>query len=478
MDGRGDDDYHRENDPTGAFLSTPEYQEAPLSDQINVCRAWLQRNSNSTNSVAMQMLLLSLEQQLQKDQQLQAMALGSVRARYPVLHDRTLSKPYSPKNHGSAQVVEVGRGEEGEENVVEHYRQSIKELTGDDDFWKAGLWPSPPEADINCDSESCALSRVVAVVMSVLLGMKLNDVVEVVTNRTLAGVECNLLLIYKPNRLPFLCIEVKKPGNTPQDQHAVFHGDISNGQNLVAGELYDECKAIELFGFDKHGGVVGMVSTGNHWHLTCTRSFPNTPDDLVRGLKTLVSTSQEWREDFLDNNDKDKENAVGISLEQSKVAFNDDEEKSETTDDDDNDDDDDEQTNRRTLYASRVVPDLQHDKSGVNVAQAGEQIVQLVVLYMFQACSTLVGLLNSNNQPTMNIVLRPKMPCRFLTNNECVFSFGTVKLLRLVNEKFLRGGEKLNRYMSSILSAVANSETAAWVSPQAGPRAVRSNFFA
>jgi len=68
---------------------------------------------------------------------------------------------------------------------------------------------------INCDSESCAQMHVVQVLQSVLRGMKLCGCIDVVTNRTLAGAECDVLLVYKPNRLPFSCIEVKTPGNTP-----------------------------------------------------------------------------------------------------------------------------------------------------------------------------------------------------------------------------------------------------------------------
>jgi len=97
----------------------------------------------------------------------------------------------------------------------------------------------------------------------------------------------------------------------------------------------------------------------------------------------------------------------------------------------------------RILHASRVVPDLLDDKlqNDIKVANAGEAIIQLVVLYVLQACSTLVGLLDSNNLPTKHITIRPKMPCRVLTNNEDVFSFGTVPLTQFNPAKFLPNGE-------------------------------------
>jgi hypothetical protein len=179
-------------------------------------------------------------------------SLASLRTQYPVLKDRTASLPYTPVNHEGATIVESI-------NIF----PSIDGLV-DVDFWNTGLWALPQEAkDINCDSEAHAQSHVVTILKSVLAGLKLADVVEIVDNRTLAGTECDILLVYKPNRLPFSTIEVKKPANTPEARRMIFYGQ--EDKNLIAGELYDECKAVELFGFDR---VVGMVTTGNHWRLT------------------------------------------------------------------------------------------------------------------------------------------------------------------------------------------------------------------
>jgi hypothetical protein len=133
---------------------------------------------------------------------------------------------------------------------------------------------------IKCDSESDAQSHVKAIVQSVLRGL---GVVELVGNRTLAGVECDILLLYKPNRLPFATVEVKKPGNTLKSLRMTFDGE-GEGQrrNLVAGQVLDECNAIKMFGYNQ---VVGLIITGNMWRMVCTTPIatPSTAKTTTTG---------------------------------------------------------------------------------------------------------------------------------------------------------------------------------------------------
>jgi hypothetical protein len=279
-------------------------------------------------------------------------------------------------------------------------------------LWSAGLWATPQANEISCDSETDAVSHVVAILKSVLIGLQLNDVVGTIVNRSLAGCECDILLVYKPNRLPFSTTEVKKPANSLDDRHMLFHG--RDNKNLIAGELYDECKAVELFGFDK---VFGMVTTGNHWRLTCTKK--ETEDEFVDGLDTVV---QRLRGHVAGRKVGPGEDATSPS--QSEVFFEEEELSSGTCE--------------RILYTSQVVPTLTTDHNDIDagVASAGEATVKLVVLYVLKACLSLLDMLDLN-RPESSIVIRPKMPCRVLTQNGATFEFGSVSLTQLELKKFI-----------------------------------------
>ena len=410
--------------PNNLFLFTAEYKNAATEERIRRCVAWLQENHGPAWRGSVQLQLES-EQRLETvERRLHELSLASVRTHYPKLLDRTDSAPYWPTNHASAKVVEVPE-------FIGSCREVITQLTDTNDFWEAGLWAAKQERTINCDSEDRAQNHVVSVVESVLRALKLDNVVEAVTKRTLAGTECDVLLIYKPNRLPFSCIEVKKPGNTPGDRRKVFYGENSSSgenENLVAGELYDECRAVGLFGFENEDtGVVGMVATGNHWRLASTRRLTNTADDLIRSWEFLAQQSPESG----GGEDAEEENVVTISPEQSEPIFveQDGDENGGETD--------------RILYTSNVVPAL--EETDDNVTQAGVQIVQLVVLYVVQACSTLAKLLEINEHPSSKICKRRKMPCRVLTNNESTFSFSTVSVERLQDQSFPPNGKQTRR---------------------------------
>jgi len=415
------------------FLFTAEYEAAAIAERIRRCQEWLEENPGHTWSRVVQIKLEGEQSKLELEQsklELEQRSLASVRTYYPKLLDRTDSAPYWPTKHKSAKVKEESA------DLLVRYRDAIEKVTNTDGFWKAGLWAAKLNHTINCDSEDRAQRHVVSIVESVLIALKLDNCVEAATKRTIVGTECDVLLIYKPNRLPFSCIEVKKPGKTPEDQNKVFYGESSSSsenENLVAGELFDECKAVGLFGFEDEHGVIGMVATGNHWRLASTRPLAIAADDLISGWESLVQQNQESGQCVDWGEDADRDNFVGISPQQSDVVL----------DSGDGDKDEDSGETDRILYASSVVPALTDTDD--NVTRAGEQIVQLVVLYVLHACSTLARLLKINEHPLNEIFIRPKMPCRVLTNNNKTFSFSTVSVKQLQVQTFPPNGKNTKR---------------------------------
>ena len=164
---------------------------------------------------------------------------------FPALTDATSSTPYFPINHTSATMTQA-----------QHERFPIEELFRD--FWRA---PFVRESKI-CDSEITAQHAVVELLQAVLKGMKIEDRVDIVEMRNLAGTECDVLLVYKENRLPFAVIEVKKPGKSKEDRNIIWEGIAEKGGNRVAGEIFDEMKAVQLFGFPS---VTGIPSIKAKW---------------------------------------------------------------------------------------------------------------------------------------------------------------------------------------------------------------------
>jgi hypothetical protein len=66
-----------------------------------------------------------------------------------------------------------------------------------------------------CDSESGVLAFMVPpLLVATIKALRLSDAVGIAMDRSLAGFECNLLRLYKPNKLPFATVEVKKLGST------------------------------------------------------------------------------------------------------------------------------------------------------------------------------------------------------------------------------------------------------------------------
>ena len=96
-------------------------------------------------------------------------------------------------------------------------------------------------------------------------------------NRRITGIECDILLLYGKNRIPFSAVEIKKNGG-PIFVQAIFEDGESVDEKLkgkVQGENLAQLQQIQLFGFDK---VFGLISDGNHSMITCTGAFGKTTD--------------------------------------------------------------------------------------------------------------------------------------------------------------------------------------------------------
>ena len=346
-------------------------------------------------------------------------SLEAVKTNFPALNDTTLSLPYYPENHCHADIVPNNRMA----GILGGIEREF--LNQDSSFWKAPF----VEEGGNCDSESEAQHLVVCLLKAVLKGLNLDEIVEISQNRTLAGAECDVLLVYKPNRLPFAVIEVKKPANSELGRTLVFEGrpiedatedgkEVLTG-NRVAGEVFAEMKAIQLFGSST---VTGMISTGNQWRIVGLLNDDQN-SEILSNFKKLLSEQRLKSEDgaLALNNTTNSE----VSPEERGVlSFEEDVELADAT-----------------IWAGEIVPS--HEGVDTNdlvnmVKQSGEQIISQLVLFVVKACSDLSVFLDHGG-PEKSIKVRPKMPCRILTKQgtrdhktqDGVFAFGSITLPNL-----------------------------------------------
>ena len=187
----------------------------------------------------------------EKKRQLDDRSLNVLKRKYNVIENRTLSEHHESSIYSTVQVVK---------NPIEDLlEKNATYLT--DDFLST---PYVGDTDDDCDSEASVVSRVKQLIDAVIKGLKINDSVQTVQNRTLAGTECDILLVYKPNRLPFAIVEVKKPPHELEKRKKLF-AEVDS--NKVAAQIYAEMKGVHLFGFRK---VYGLLTTFNHFQLYCT----------------------------------------------------------------------------------------------------------------------------------------------------------------------------------------------------------------
>jgi hypothetical protein len=77
-------------------------------------------------------------------------------------------------------------------------------------------------------------------------------------HRTVAGVECDIVLLYGTRSIPFSAIEVKKPG-TQQFEEIVFSSSsdgVGRDAEIVAGQHFDQLCAFECMGSTSLFGMI------------------------------------------------------------------------------------------------------------------------------------------------------------------------------------------------------------------------------
>jgi hypothetical protein len=420
-----------------------------------------------------------------------AKSLGSLKKVMPVLADRTVSEPHFPKSHEHARLTIINC--ESDACWLERFPN----------FWEAGLWVSPlrkvasdSDTNISCDSESAALFHVMRILSSVLVGLGLDRVVELATNRTLAGVECDILLLYKPNRLPFATVEVKKPGAQLSHLLTIFHGE-GGKDNRVAGQALDQCNAIKLFGYNQ---VFGLITNGNLFQMVCTTPIATSTTTAAAtstgpmttrkksGNATKLRKRSRKDDDDDDDDDDDKEigNGLmamneqlrtmvvewlteksaaqlphpesggamnyngngGVAVVSTRVAVSPEPPKFEFRNQSlgggiEN-------KNERRLFASPIVPACPRNESEFEAfykeERSGKAEVELMARFVLKAFWSLVEMLSRNdnhgyfsgpNSSNPSLQIFPRMPCRTLAKNEKAFAFGTVKLKKLQLDKFV-----------------------------------------
>jgi hypothetical protein len=385
---------------------------------------------------AVDLLLINMQiqqrnMQLQHFEQIEATRiLDSLRTQYyPVLCDRTNSEPHhTPENHKPADT---------EESDI------IPALPLPPEFWKATLWARAPEKMISCDSEQRAQKQVETILESVIQGLGLDKVIEVVSNRMIGGIECDVLLVYRNNRMPFAGIEVKKPSNVPRCNRLVFFGKESGAtrsKSAVAGQNWNQLHAIGMFGFKK---VFGMITNGNYWRLTCSDEIdPNfLQEDKVASIVSGIKAKEKSGTD----NDEG-EGGEGVSPLSTSPQQQIPELASKQS-----------SAKEFKLYMSPVVPAMRDTgKTNIqDVNDAGEKIVSLMATFVLNSCSELLDLLEVES--VGKAVYQTGMPCRVLNDKIETFAFQSISPTKLKLSAFLNATIK-NIYLVKRLGSGANGD--------------------
>ena len=436
-----------------------EIEQLEPSAQIQRCDSWLGNNRDDSTDTAEKIRLLretamlkqllkqrdetiqqrdeTIQQQKetieQKDETIEQQSLKRVKKHFRLFPDTSMSTPHYPHKHGHAGVFQVS---------LDEVRKRVIDAVPE------GFWNTCYAGDDHkADSEASVLVAVSNLLTAVLRGMELHEVVEINHNRSLAGMECDILLSYEKNRLPFAVIELKKPGNSWEALDLIWgkeedevkededdDNDVEEGgslQNRVAGQVFGQMMALKLFGFPT---VTGMISTMNQWRIVGLRDGGDgIIDDVVENVRTFRSQTAE------------PETTQPVSSPGEKVpTYKKNQSKAE-----------------RKIWGSEIVPSHRglEPKSWEalrkKVEKSGEKIVSLLVLFVYKAFSNLIDRMTAKQ----GVLIGPSLyagqsPCRILVNDKyrrkddelsrkpSVFTFGTVTLARLelgtFNEKLAK----------------------------------------
>ena len=214
----------------------------------------------------------------EKDKTIAERSLRRVKTRGFIYVDRTDSKPHcASKTHKKSML-----------------RESKIEVTEfPDKVWDAAYMSSTEEKEFSVDSETMVVEQAVRILQALIVGFELTELVHVSTNRVVAGVELDIVLLFGSQRIPFGAIEVKKSGKEGFDDNIIFQGEDKTGAErlkqagVTTGQHLDQLNAISLFGFQ---AVYGMITNGNKWMITSATEFtkegPDRDWDLDKVLRT------------------------------------------------------------------------------------------------------------------------------------------------------------------------------------------------
>jgi hypothetical protein len=210
----------------------------------------------------------------EQDKTIAERSLLALKADPFVFVDRTASEPHcASETHARSKL---------ESRVVE-----LQELS--DEVWDAPYIRPVQKKEVTVDSEAMVVARVVEIIQALIVGLGFKELVHVATNRTVAGVELDIVLLFGSHRIPFAAIEVKKSGMAGYNTDIIFKGEDSSNDTFgfTTGQHLDQLNAIGLFGFQS---VFGMITNGNKWMITSTTPFAEGWD-LSKTLHTIESVS-------------------------------------------------------------------------------------------------------------------------------------------------------------------------------------------
>jgi hypothetical protein len=209
--------------------------------------------------------------------------------------DRTNSEPHIARNtHKPARTVETS--------------VDLQNICLPAEVLKA-CYLRPEDKEISVHSEAMVVAETVKIIEAVLRGLNLSNFVRVATNRIVAGVECDIVLLLGSQLIPFAVIEVKKPGFLEKFTKVIFSSEGADGvedAGIVAGQNYNQLGALECMGYRS---LFGMITNGNDWMITCSgsRKFALPEQDCWAQLRSdLTETGTSPEQDALDIKDFEK----------------------------------------------------------------------------------------------------------------------------------------------------------------------------
>jgi hypothetical protein len=188
--------------------------------------------------------------------------------------DRTASQPH------------IGRNKHKPVNTVET-NVELQNICLPEKILNAG-YLRPKDNEINVHSEAMVVAEAVKIVEAVLEGLELSEFVHVATNRIITGVECDIVLLFGSQLIPFAVIEVKKPGYSKRFTEIIFSSKDAEGvedAGIVAGQNSDQLGGLECMGYRS---LFGMITNGNNWMITChgSRVFALPEQDCWAQLRS------------------------------------------------------------------------------------------------------------------------------------------------------------------------------------------------